>query len=171
MKSLYRGHRFPPEIISYAVWLYHRFTLRFWNVEDLLAQRGVTVSYEAIRLWFRKFGPTFARNLRRQHRWLGDVRHLEEVFITIRGQRRHLWRAVDQDGDVLDFLVTRRRDERADKRYFRELLKGQRGSPWQLVTEKLQSDTAAHRKLGLSARYRTGQSEYNRVEVSLLAFL
>ena len=86
MKSLQRGHRFPPEIISHAVWLYHRFTLSFRDVEDLLAKRGVTFSYEAIRLWCRKFGRTFARNLRRQHGRLGNAWHVDAVFITIRGQ-------------------------------------------------------------------------------------
>ena len=130
MKSLYRGHRFPPEIISHAVWLYHRFTLSFRDVEDLPADRGVTGSYEAMRSRCRKLGPTYARNLRRRHGRLGHVWHVDEDFITIRGQRRDLWRAVDQDGDVLDVLVTRRRDVRAAKRLFRKLLKGQRESPW-----------------------------------------
>ena len=166
MKSLYRGHRFPPEIISHAVWLCHRFTLSFRDVEDLLALRGVTVSYEAIRLWCRKFGPTSARNLRRRHGRLGDVWHVDEVFVTIRGSRRYLWRAVDQDGDILDILVTRRRDTGAAKRFFRKLLKGQGGSPWPMVTDRLRSYAAACRELGLAATYRTGQSENNRAEVS-----
>ena len=166
MKSLYRGHRFPPEIISHAVWLCHRFTLSFRDVEDLLALRGVTVSYEAIRLWCRKFGPTFARNLRRRHGRLGDVWHVDQVFVTIRGQRRYLWRAVDQDVAVLDILVTRRRDARAAKRFFRKLLKGQGGSSLQLVTDKLRSYAVARRELGLSATHRTGQYENNRAEVS-----
>ena len=87
VKCLYRGHRFPPEIISHAVWLYHRFTLSVRDVEDLLAERGVTVSYEAIRLWCRKFGPAYAHNLRRRQGRLGDVWHLDEVFIRIRGER------------------------------------------------------------------------------------
>ncbi len=110
MESLYRRHRFPPEIISHAVWLYHRFTLSFRDVEDLLAERGITVSYEAIRSWCRKFGPAYARTLRRRQGRLGDICHVDEVFITIRGERHYLWRAVDQDGDVLDILVTRRKD-------------------------------------------------------------
>ena len=106
------------------MWLHHRFTLSFRDVEDLRAERGVTVSYEAIRLGCRKFGPSYARNLRHRHGRLGDGRHVDEVFITIRGQRRYLWRAVDQDGDVLEILVTRRRNARAAKRFFRKLLKG-----------------------------------------------
>jgi len=99
MKPDYRGHRFPPEIISYAVWLYHRFTLSFRDVEDLLAERGIAVSYESIRYWCLKFGPTYARSLRRKQGRLGDIWHVDELFITIRGQLHYLWRAVDQDGD------------------------------------------------------------------------
>ncbi len=110
MKSSYRGHRFPPEIISHAVWLRHRFTLSLRDVEDLLAERGILVSYEAIRYWCRKFGPSYARKLRTKRGTLGDIRHLDERFITIQDQRRYLWRAVDQDGDVIDILVTKRRD-------------------------------------------------------------
>jgi len=113
MGSLYRRHRFPPEIISHAVWLYHRFALSFRDVEDLLAERGITVSYEAIRSWCRKFGPAYARTLWRRQGRLGDIWHVDEVFITIRGECRYLWRAVDPDGDVLDILVTRTRDKRA----------------------------------------------------------
>jgi putative transposase len=125
MKSAYRGHRFPPEVISYAVWLYHRFTLSFRDVEDLLAERGITVSYEAIRNWCMKFGPTYARALRRKQGRHGDVWHVDELFITIRGERHYLWRAVDQDGDVIDILVTKRRDRRAAKRFFLRALKHQ----------------------------------------------
>ncbi len=100
----YRGYRFPPEIISHAVWLYHRFCLSFRDVEDLLAQRGITVSYEAVRLWCIKFGPEYARGLKRRQGRLGDTWHLDEVFVTIRGQRQYLWRAVAQDGDAIDIL-------------------------------------------------------------------
>ena len=87
MGSLYKRHRFPPEIISHAVWLYHRFPLSFRDVEDLMAEHGVTVSYEAIRFWCRKFGPEYARTLRRRQGRLGDIWHVDELFITIRGQR------------------------------------------------------------------------------------
>ncbi len=93
----YRGHRFPAEIIGHAVWLYHRFCLSFRDVEDLLAQRGITVSYEAIRFWCFKFGPEYARSLKRRQGRLGDTWYLDEVFVTIRGERQYLWRAVDQD--------------------------------------------------------------------------
>ena len=101
----YRGYRFPPEIISYAVWLYHRFSLSFRDVEDLLAQRCVTVSYETIRHWCQTFGLDYARQLRRRRGRLGDTWYLDEVFVTFHGRRQYLWRAVDQDGDVLDILV------------------------------------------------------------------
>ena len=123
----YRGHRFPPEIISHAVWLYHRFCLSFRDVEDLLAERGVTVSYKTIRQWCRKFGAEYARTLKRRQGRLGDTWHLDELFVNIRGQRQYLWRAVDQDGDVIDILVQTRRDRRAAERFFRRLLKGQGG--------------------------------------------
>ena len=96
----YRGHRFPPEIISHAVWLYHRFRLSFRDVEDLLAQRGVTVSYETIRQWCQTFGLDYARKLRRRRGQMGDTWYLDELFVTIRGRRHYLWRAVDQDGDI-----------------------------------------------------------------------
>ncbi len=166
MGSLYRRHRFPPEIISHAVWLYHRFTLSFRDLEHLLAERCITVSYEAIRSWCRKFGPEYARTLRRRQGRLGDIWHVDEVFITIRGQRHYLWRAVDQDGDVLDILVTRRRDKRAAKRFFRKVLKQQGRPPWQLVTDKLRSYSAAHREVFPSVTHRTGQYENNRAELS-----
>ena len=121
----YHGYRFPPEIISHAVWLYHRFGVSCRDVEDLLAQRGITVSYEAIRLWCITFGSEYARRLKRRQSRLGDIWHLDEVFVTIQGQRHYLWRAVDQDGDVLDILVQSRRDRRAATRGFRKLLKSQ----------------------------------------------
>ena len=115
----YRGYRFPPEIISHAVWLYHRFGVSFRDVEDLLAQRGLTVSYEAIRLWCIKFGAAYARRLKRRQGRLGDTWHLDEVFVTIQGRRHYLWRAVDQDGDVIDILVQSHRDCRVATRFFR----------------------------------------------------
>ena len=119
----YHGYRFPPEIISRAVWLYHRFGLSFRDAEDLLAQRGVTVTYETIRQWCQTFGPDYARRLRRRRGRMGDTWYLDELFVTIRGGRQYLWRAVDQDGDVLDILVQLRRDRHAAARFFRKLLK------------------------------------------------
>jgi putative transposase len=166
MKSIYIGHRFPPEIISYAIWLYHRFTLSFRDVEDLLAERGITVSYEAIRFWCIKFGPIYARSLRRKQGRLGDIWHVDEAFISIRGERHYLWRAVDQDGDVIDILVTQHRDRHAAKRFFRKALKLQGQAPWQLVTDKLRMYRAAHHETFPSVVHRTGRYENNLAEVS-----
>ena len=100
----YLRHRFPPEIISHAVWLYHRYCMSFRDVEDLLAERGIIVSYETIRQWCGKFGPDYARQLKRRQGRLGDTWFLDEVFVTINGERQYLWRAVDQDGDLIDIL-------------------------------------------------------------------
>ena len=162
----YRGYRFPPEIISHSVWLYHRFCVSFRDVEDLLAQRGITVSYEAVRLWCIKFGPEYARRLKRRQSRSGDTWYLDEVFVTIQGRRQYLWRAVDQDGDVIDILVQSRRDRRAAKRFFRKLLKGQGIEPRRLVTDKLRSYGAAHRTVMPSVVHSTEQYENNRAEVS-----
>lgn len=156
----------PPEIISHAVRLYNRFTLSFRDVEDLLAERGVTVSYEATRCWCSKFGPEYARSLRRKRGRLGDIWHVDEVFLKIRGQLHYLWRAVDQDGDAIDILVTKRRNRRAATRFFRRALKHQRTPPWQLVTDKLRSYPAAHRQVFSSLVHRCGRYENNRSEVS-----
>ncbi len=129
MESLYWGHRFPYEIISRAVWIYYRFTLSLRDVEDLLAERGVIVSYETIRCWCVKFGPQYARSIRKKQGRLRDIWHVDELFVRIQGRQVYLWRAVDQDGDVLDILVTRRRDKRAAKRFFRKVLKEQGRPP------------------------------------------
>src|SRR5215471_14928020 len=112
-RSRYRGHRFPPQIISYAVWVYHRFCMSFRAVEDLLAERGITVSYETVRHWCRKFGSDYARRLKKRQGRLGDSWHLDELFVRINGQQQYLWRAVDQDGDVIDTLGQPRRDQLA----------------------------------------------------------
>ena len=107
--NLCKRHRFPPAIIQYAVWLYHRFNLGHRDIEDLLAERGIDVSYESVRLWCNKFGPVFSKRLRRKHPGFGDTFFIDEVFITIAGQRYYLWRAVDQDGDVCVSTDTARR--------------------------------------------------------------
>jgi putative transposase len=162
----YHGYRFPPEIISHAVWLYHRFCLSFRDVEDLLAERGITVTYETVRQWCRKFGPEYARRLKRRQGPLGDTWHLDELFVTIQGRRHYLWRAVDQDGDVIDILVQPRRDRRAAERFFRMLLKGQGREPRRLVTDKLRSYVAAQRTVMPSVVHDTGRYKNNRAEVS-----
>ena len=162
----YHGYRFPPLIISHAVWLYHRFCLSFRDAEDLLAQRGITVSYETIRQWCRTFGPAYARTLRRRRGRLGDTWYLDELFVNIQGEQQYLWRAVDQDGDVIDILVQPRRDRHAAVRFFRKLLKGQGCAPRRLVTDKLRSYAAAHRTAMPSVIHSTKQYENNRAEVS-----
>ncbi len=130
----YKNHRFPPEIISHAVWLYHRFCLSFRDVEERLAARGVGISYEAVRQWCLKFGQEFAKQLRHRQGRPGDTWQMDEAVVTLAGGRHYLWRAVDQDGQLLDILVQKRRDTRAAKRFFRKLLKGLRYVPRQLVT-------------------------------------
>ena len=162
----YHGYRFPPEIISHAVWLYHRFCLSFRDTEDLLAQRGITVSYEAIRQWCRTFGSAYARRLQRRQGRLGDTWHLDELFVNLHGREQYLWRAVDQDGDVIDILLQPRRDRRAAERFFRKLLKGQGRTPRRLITDKLRSYSAAHSTVMPSVVHSTQQYENNRAKVS-----
>ena len=162
----YQRHRFPSEIISHAVWLYHRFCLSFREVEELLAERGITVTFETIRQWCQKFGPVYAHKLKKRQGRLGDTWHLDEVFVTIQGERQYLWRAVDQDGDVIDILVQRRRDGRAAKRFFRHLLKGQGCEPRWLITDKLKSYKTAHRTIMPMVHHLNHVYANNRVEVS-----
>ncbi len=128
------GYRFPPQIISRAVWYYHRFQLSFRDIEDLLAERGVIVSYEAIRLWCAKFGPDHAKSLQKRRGRLGDTWFMNEVVVKIRGQH-YLWRAVDQDGDVIDILIQRRKNRRAATRFFCKMLMHQGEPPRRIVTD------------------------------------
>ncbi len=162
----YHRHRFPSEIISHAVWLYHRFCLSFREVEELLAERGITVTYETVRQWCRKFGSAYARKLKKRQGRLGDTWYLDEVFITIQGEQQYLWRAVDQDGDTIDILVQRRRNQCAAERFFRRLLKGQGGEPRWLVTDKLRSYDAAHRTVMPTVSHINHVYANNRAEVS-----
>ena len=150
----YKGHRYPPEIIAHCVWLYHRFPLSFREVEELMLQRGVVVSYETIRLWCAKFGQAYANQLRRRRARPGDRWHLDEVFIRINGTIHYLWRAVDQHGNVLDILVQPRRNAVAAKKFFRRLLKGLRYVPRVIVTDGLASYRVAHRELLGSVEHR-----------------
>src|SRR4028118_1896998 len=117
----YKRHRFPHEIIGHAVWLYYRFSLSYRDVEELLAERGIMVTYETIRQWSRKFGQSYANQLRRRRARTGDKWFLDEVFLKINGKTQYLWRAVDQDGNVLDILVQSRRNKAAAKKVFRKL--------------------------------------------------
>jgi len=162
----YKNHRFPPEIISHAVWLYHRFCLSFRDVEELLASRGVVISYEEVRQWRLKFGPEFAKKLRYRQGRPGDTWHLDEVVVTIGGKHHYLWRAVDQEGEVLDILVQKRLDTRAAKRFFRILLKRLRYVSRRLVTDKLGSYAAARRELMPSVFHCQDKRANNRAEVS-----
>ena len=166
LAASYHGYRFPPEIISHAVWLYHRFCLGFRDAEDLLAQRGITVTYETVRRWCQTFGPNYARRLRHRCGRLGDTWYLDELFVNIQGRCQHLWRAVDQDGDVIDILVQSRRDRWAAARFFRKLLKGQGCPPRCLITDKLRSYSAAHGVVMRSVVHSTQQYENNRAKVS-----
>jgi putative transposase len=161
----YHGYRFPPEIISHAVWLYHRFGLSFRDAEDLLAQRDITVTYETIRQWCQRFGPVYARRLRSRRGPMGDTWHLDELFVTIQGRQHYLWRAVDEDGDAIDILVQSRRNRRAAVRFFRKLLKGQ-GCVRRLITDKLRSYPAARRTVMPSVVHCTDRYANNRAEVS-----
>ena len=162
----YRGYRYPPQIISNVVWLYHRFCLSLRDVEDLVAERGIVVSYETVRQWCRKFGPAYARAAKRRTGRLGDTWYLDEVFVTIKGRRHYLWRAVDQDGDTLDILVQSRRNQCAAERFFGKLLKGEGASPHQLVTDKLPSYSAARRTTMPSVPHVTARRANNRAEAS-----
>ncbi len=166
-QSSYRGYRFPPEIISHAVWLYHRFTLSFRDIEDLLAERGVIVTYESIRQWCMKFGPDYANQLRKHQGRLGDTWFMDEaVIVTVQGERRYLWRAVDQDDNVIDILVQKLKDKQAAKRFFRKMLKHQGRSPRVMVTDKLKSYGAARRGVMPSTVHCRDRYANNRAEAS-----
>jgi transposase-like protein len=162
----YARHRFPPAVIQHAVWLYLRFSLSYRDIEDLLAERGLDISYETIRRWVAKFGLRFARELRRRRprptgRW-----HLDEVVVMIGGKRFWLWRAVDSEGEVLDLLVQSRRNTTAAIRLMRKLIRKHGFTPEAIVTDRLRSYGAAIRELGLSARHEQGRRQNNRAENS-----
>ncbi len=165
-KSSCHGYRFPAEIISHSVWLYHRFCLSLRDVEDLLAERGIEVSYESIRHWCARFGPEYAHKLKKQRGSLGDTWYLDEVFTKIHGEHVYLWRAVDQDGDTIDLLVQKRRNKQAAKRFFHKLLKGQCASPRRIVTDKLKSYSAALREIMPAVPHCSDRYANNRAEVS-----
>src|ERR671923_58974 len=162
----YKNHRFPGDIISHGVWLYYRFTLSYRDVQELLFERGVTVSHEAIRQWCRKFGQDYANRLRRRRPRPGDKWHLDEVFLTIRGERHYLWRAVDQDDNVLDILVQSRRNKKAAKKFFRKLLKGLQYVPRVIIRDKLKSYGAAKREMLPDVEHRQHRYLNNRAENS-----
>jgi putative transposase len=161
-------HQFSPAIIRHAVWLYARFTLGYRDAEDLLAERGLDVSYETVRRWVLRFGPLFARELRRRRPRPTAKWHLDEMAVIIGGRQFWLWRAVDDEGEVLDLLVQRRRDKAAAVKRMRKLLKKQGFAPEVLVTDKLRSYGAAKSEIGLAARHEQGLRKNNRAENSHL---
>ncbi len=166
-KPLYHGYRFPAEIISHSVWLYHRICLSFRDVEDLLAERGITVSYESIRSWCIRFGPVYAQAIKKRRGQLGATWYMDEVYIvTVRGERRYLWRAVDQDGDVLDILIQKRKDKQAAARFFKKLMKGQGRSAREIITDKLPSYGAARKEIMSTSMHCDDRYANNRAEVS-----
>jgi putative transposase len=162
----YKNHRFPGEIIRHGVWLYYRFTLSYRDVEELLCERGITVSHAAIRKWCRKFGQDYANRLRRRRPRPGDKWPLDEVFLTIQGERHYLWRAVDQDDNVLNILVQRRRNKHAAKKFFKKLLKGLQYVPRVIITDKLKSYAAAKREMMPGVEHRQSRYLNNRCENS-----
>ncbi len=164
--SMYKQYRYPVEIIQYSVWLYHRFNLSQRDIEDLLAERGIIVSYESIRLWCNKFGPKYVTRLKRNHQGYGDTFFIDEVFVKIGGKQHYLWRAVDQDGEVIDVFLQKRRDGAAAKRFFKRLLRKHQGEPRKIVTDKLRSYGVAHRELIPDAIHDTSQYANNRAELS-----
>ena len=162
----YARHRFPPDVIRRAVWLYLRFTLSYRDVEDLLAERGLEVSNETVRRWVLKFGPLIARNLRRGRLAPNDRWHLDEMVVSIAGRRMYMWRAVDSEGEVLDVLVQRERDKAAALKLLRKLLKRQGFAPTVIVTDQLKSYSAALRLIGFSGHHEQGLRANNRAENS-----
>ena len=165
-KICFKRHRFAPDIIRHAVWLYARFTLSYRDVEDLLAERGLDISYETVRRWFLKFGEPIARNLRTMRPTPSDYWHLDEMVIVIRGRRHWLWRAVDNEGEVLDFLVQSRRNAKAALKLMRKLLKKHEWSPTRITTDKLRSYHVAIRTLGLTTEHIDNKRANNRAENS-----
>jgi len=162
---------YPKHFVGQALWLYYRFNLSPRRcagpfIEDLIAQRGITVSREAIRLWCIKFGGLYARRLNRRHCGFGDTFYIDEVFVRINGKQHYLWRAVDQDGEVVDVYLQAKRDGSAAKRFFKRLLRSHGGEPRKIVTDKLRSYGVAHRELIPETIHSTEQYENNRAEQS-----
>jgi putative transposase len=164
----YKRHRFPPQIIAHAVWLYFRFPLSLRLVEEMLLERGIVVSYETIRRWGRKFGPEYAGRLRRKRPSPSDVWHLDEVVVSIAGKKHWLWRAVDQDGYVLDEIVQDRRNTKAAKRLLTRLMRKQGMVPKRIITDKLASYGAARRQVMPRVEHRSHKGLNNRAENSHL---
>jgi len=166
LASTYRGYRFPPEVISHCVWLYFRFSVSYHDVEEMMAERGVSVTCETIRTWCERFGRDYIKRIRARRGKLGDTWHLDEVFIKIGGRLQYLWRAVDQDGSVLDILVQSRRSKKAATRFFRKLLRELQYAPRVVVTDKLASYSAACAEVLPRTVHRRDKGLNNRAENS-----
>ena len=166
----YKRHRFPPEIIAHAVWLYCRFNLSFREVEEMFLERGIDISYETIRRWVAKFGPAIASGLRRRQLQPGDIWHLDEVVVTIKGRKFWLWRAVDQNGVVLDEILQSRRNTAAAKRLLARLMKRHGRTPKRFITDKLRSYGAAKREIAPGVEHRSHKGLNDRAENSHLPF-
>ena len=165
----FKRHRFPPDVIRQAVWLYFRFTMSLRDVEDLLAERGIDVSCETVRCWANKFGPTIAANIRRARGRASCVWHLDEMVVRIGDRRMFMWRAVDSEGEVLDVLVQKRRNKAAALKLLRKLLRNQGAKPQKIITDGLRSYKAAMRELGCLGRHCPGRlRDNNRAENSHL---
>ena len=162
----YRGFRSPAGVIEHAIWLYHCFSLSRRDVETILAARDIVVSYESIRAWGLRFGRQFANTLKRRRPRPGDKWHLDEVFLRMGGKQHYLWRAIDQDGHVLEILVQSRRNTRAARRFFRKLLRGLQYAPRVIITDKLKSYAAAKRTILPRVEHRQSKFLNNRIEVS-----
>lgn len=162
----YARHRYPKEVIAYAVWLYHRFCLSYRDVEDLLAERGIIVSYETIRQWCLKFAHVYAQRIRRSRGRIGDKWHIDEVFVTIRGKRYYLYRAIDQYGNILDVLLLERRNRQAVLQFLKRLRMAYPRAPRVIVTDKLRSYRAALRTIFPGVEHRQHKGLNNRIEAS-----
>ncbi|WP_220200291.1 IS6 family transposase [Ktedonospora formicarum] len=164
--SLYKGYRFPAEIIGHCIWLYFRFSLSFRDVEEMMAERGVMLTYETIRQWCLKFGQMSANELKRRRPRTGDKWHLDEVHLKMNDKTHYLWRAVDQDGNILDILVQSRRNKHAAEKFFRRLLKGLQYVPRVIIMDKLASYAAAKKEILSSVEHRQHKRLNNRAERS-----
>jgi len=157
---------YPKHFVGQALWLYYRFNLSHRDIEDLLAERGITVSRETIRLWCIKFGAIYTRRLKRKHGGCGDTFYIDEVFVKINGKQHYLWRAVDQDGEVVDVYLQAERNGAAAKRFFKRLLRSAGGEPRKIVTDKLRSYPVAHREVMPEVIHVTDRYANNRAEQS-----
>jgi putative transposase len=162
----YKRYRYPQKIISHAIWLYHRFSLSYRDIEEILAYRGIVVTYETIRQWCLKFAPAIAKSLRKREGAYGDHWYLDEVFIKIKGKPHYLWRAVDQDANELEIMISRNRNKQCALNFFKKLFKSQSRAPRKIITDKLGSYKAALRILNSRIPHDTRQYQNNRVEVS-----